>query len=222
MTLDDHRITPLVPMRSVALCLSLILVVLWTARPACAQQPEDSSRTPATSSESLTAYLPATVAGWERTSLDASTRGSEHLAVAQARYAKDDAQLQVVIRDLGGRPPRIEAGPGGGAAPESWSDYLAAARQQMEQGEAREVQYGDVLGFEGTGISDDVVVPHGVMALPGRRFQVAIFEVRDDLSSVADVKALSDGELNAMLDRARAVMQALDLEALAARAAYAK
>lgn len=153
--------------------------------------------------DSLAAFLPGTVAGWERTEL--RTRTLPPGPVAEAVYEREGRTLSVALLDLGGQ------------AEADLAAYLESLRRQAEEGEARPVTFGEVPGYVGTGVSDDVVVPHGAMALAGRRFQVMAFEMAEGLSSVADVKALPEDTLAAMIDRARELVAGIDLQRLAAR-----
>lgn len=161
--------------------------------------PEASA--PTLSVDDLRGYLPDSLGGWERTVLHARDIGAGPMV--QAEYERDGRSMTVAIVDLTGQ------------SADDLASYFQSMDEQAGEGEARRVSYGEILAYEGTGISDDVVIPHGALALPGRRFQVTAFEQAEGLTSVADIKALPADTLQAMVARARELVRAVDLERLA-------
>jgi hypothetical protein len=70
---------------------------------AASAQMQSGKAAPATDPEVLKAYLPASLAGFSRTSLDASTAGAGGVAGSNAEgvYTKGDASIHLAVTDMG-------------------------------------------------------------------------------------------------------------------------
>lgn len=220
-----------------------LLLALAAAAPALAQ--EDAENASASFSagalvapERFEAFFPETAAGHERVSLQTAAGPLPNGPMASP--AADLRPLFMFLPEAlmsvqGERPAQVSGGSahyeGGGPRPVFVGvvDYgtlpeglLAAYRASVAAGETRAVTFSmgasEAPGYEGTGVSDDAVPPHGVKALVGGRFEVVAFEQPPPgVSSVADFKALPSEDIEAMRNRARTVLRALDfgkLEAL--------
>lgn len=190
---------------------------------------------PSPDSDSIAAVLPETALDLQRASLQtvagplpSGPQPPSALRPLLMFLPEALMEVQTAPDSLSGIRARYEGGPRpmlvgiidyGTPHPELRAVYRRLAAEGHATETSLSVNGTEFTAYQGTGTSDDVVPPHGIRALVGARFEVVVVErPPEGVSSVADVDALAPETLEEMIERARALLAAIDLRQLTALA----